>query len=352
MKTQEQNKRKMLLILPLLVMPFLALAFYAMGGGRTASNAQPLQPGKLSTELPEASFKKETPMDKLTMYQMEARKEHNQRIEDQEAFKKLATLSPEQKKQDLTEQQINERLHRLQREIHSPEKRQPAAIMPSPVLPDASMAEATGRLEKLMGAISGNKEDDPEITQLNVLLDKIIEIQNPRQQALGDTSLHDNQFVAIRAEVARKQKVAHGASVELRLKDSLQVGAYTIPAGQLVFGTCRITNQRMLLDIKTIRLGASIIPVDLTIYDLDGMPGIFVPQANLSELGNNSAARALAGTSFYGMDTGIAGQLAGAGIDATKELLGKKLRKIKVKLERGQSILLKNNTNTKLASRL
>jgi Conjugative transposon, TraM len=43
------------------------------------------------------------------------------------------------------------------------------------------------------------------------------------------------------------------------------------------------------------------------------------------------------------MDQSVATQAASAGIDAAKELLSKKVRRVKVKLKNGFPILLRNN---------
>ncbi len=134
-----------------------------------------------------------------------------------------------------------------------------------------------------------------------------------------------------------------GASIKLRLQDTITLSGQLIPKGHEITGTCRITNQRLLLDIKNIRLGTSIIPVDLSVYSLDGMAGINAPEAELADAAGMGADDAVRSIGMYGVDQGIATQVAGAGIDAAKSLFSKKIRKIKVKLEAGTAVLLRNN---------
>ncbi|QNL49720.1 hypothetical protein H8S90_23915 [Olivibacter sp. SDN3] len=69
-KERLRDTRKVFLFLPLLVMPFLIFAFYAMGGG--TENEKTMQTVKqgINTELPEASFKqKKEPLNKLDVYE-------------------------------------------------------------------------------------------------------------------------------------------------------------------------------------------------------------------------------------------------------------------------------------------
>ena len=68
-----------------------------------------------------------------------------------------------------------------------------------------------------------------------------------------------------------------GGIVKLRLNDTIRVKGMLIPKGQLFFCNASITNQRLLLEIKNIRLGNAIIPVNLVVYSLDGLPGMNAP---------------------------------------------------------------------------
>lgn len=113
------------------------------------------------------------------------------------------------------------------------------------------------------------KGEDPEMAQLSGMMDKIIAIQNPGmvQEKLKaqPPEKPDSAFKAIPAVIEGNQKVAQGAVVKLRLLDTIRLKDMVIPKNQLLFGSCNITNQRLLLTIKNIRLGSSIIPVDLMI---------------------------------------------------------------------------------------
>ncbi len=70
-KTQRQQKKRFLLVLPGLVIPFLFLAFIALGGGKGKKNenaGKELLSG-FNAELPDARFdKKDEQKDKLDYY--------------------------------------------------------------------------------------------------------------------------------------------------------------------------------------------------------------------------------------------------------------------------------------------
>ncbi|RYE52967.1 MAG: hypothetical protein EOP48_15365 [Sphingobacteriales bacterium] len=64
------RKRKMLTVLPLLVIPFLTLLFWALGGGTGAAQTNESKTGGLNLNLPNAALKDEKGMDKLSFYDL------------------------------------------------------------------------------------------------------------------------------------------------------------------------------------------------------------------------------------------------------------------------------------------
>ena len=189
---------------------------------------------------------------------------------------------------------------------------------------------------------------DPQMTQLSTMLDKIKEIQNPglvserlKKEIAGKKP--DSAFKAIPAVIDGNQKVLTGGVVKLLLADTIRINGLLLRKGQSLSGLCSITNQRLLLDIKNVRLGTSIIPVNLTVFSLDGMAGIAAPEAEIGEAAGQGANSALESMQFLSADYSLGTQAATAGISAAKNLLGKKVRRIKVKLHGGQQVLLKVN---------
>ena len=352
METKEKNNRKLLLVLPLLVLPFLALAFYALDGGRGYASAKQsnLQQG-INTDLPDAQFKKDDPQDKLSIYELVKRDSTNNfgnSFTGQDSTGQPGLEFPSSaNSKDPNEQRINEKLAQISKEINRPA--QPYNPPSAATRPQSQVAinSDVDRLEKLMRSMQEGKAEDPEMQQLSELLDKIVAIQNPGivQEKLKQqqTLVKDSAFRAIPAVIEGNQKVAQGGIVKLRLLDTIHLKGLAIPKNQMLFGSCNITNQRLLLTIKNIRLGTSIIPVDLSVFSLDGMIGINAPEAELGEAAGSGADNALQSMQILTMDQSLATQAAGAGITAVKDLISKKVKHIKVRLKAGQAVLLRNN---------
>src|SRR5689334_13619856 len=63
------RRRRFLMVLPLLVLPFVTMIFWALGGGQVApAQATSLNTG-LNLNLPEAQFSKEESKNKLSLYE-------------------------------------------------------------------------------------------------------------------------------------------------------------------------------------------------------------------------------------------------------------------------------------------
>jgi hypothetical protein len=330
----------------------MALAFYALGGGKGNAdpNGRAVRKG-INTSLPDASFKgKEEPQDKMGFYHQSERDSSGNNSDNgiREVAGRLDLGGQEEYPQTKA---INEKLKALNTEINRPVQTpgyNNVGTGTGNKPESSSMKGDVDRLETLMNTMQENsKAEDPEMTQLNSMMDKILAIQNPdkmpeklKQQAPVNA---DSTFKAIPAVIEGNQKVAQGAVVKLRLLDTIHLQDMVIPKNQLLFGSGNITNQRLLLNIKNIRLGSSIIPVDLSVFSLDGLIGIDAPEAELGQAAGNGASDALQSTQFLSMDQSIGVQAAGAGIDAARNLFNKKVKRIKVKLKGGQAVLLRNN---------
>lgn len=139
------------------------------------------------------------------------------------------------------------------------------------------------------------------------------------------------------------QKAVQGSVVKLKLLDSIVIGGQIIPKGHLVFGLASFSNQRLNLEIKNIRLGTSIVPVNFTVFDMrDAMSGINAPEAVLSDAVDGGLVDAAGSIGITGFD--LTTQIAGAGIDAARSLLTKKLKRVRQPLKSGYALLLRDNT--------
>ncbi|MBS1502581.1 MAG: conjugative transposon protein TraM [Bacteroidetes bacterium] len=360
MTTPEKRKLTMLLVMPLFVLLFSALGFYALGGGHKsgAEKEASLSQG-INTALPGAKLKKGKTPDKLDLYELAQRDSaaaHSHSAAgafaalgwDTSAMHKAAGGTPGGRVSSAaaSEAKIKEKLAEINKQISQPE---PVSKPPVSIGQQDPQSLELARVEQLLKQKQDGAESspDPQLVRLDAMLDKIRQIQNPasvKDKVVVDRPPKpDSAFKAVVAVIDGNQKVAPGGVVKLKLRDSTVIGGVHYPAGQALSGACQVTNQRLLLDIRNVRIGTSIIPVNLTVFSLDGMAGIAAPEAELGEAAGQGTSDVVSGMEFLPMDNSLPVQAATAGISAAKNLLSKKVRRIRVKLHGGQVVLLKIN---------
>src|SRR5690606_14717124 len=85
-----------------------------------------------------------------------------------------------------------------------------------------------------------------------------------------------------------------GARLRIRLLDDILIGNALVREGTYLYALISgYEAQRVKLTISSVMLGDQIYPIELSIYDFDGMEGLYVPASAFrefsKELGSNTA---------------------------------------------------------------
>ncbi|RYE56082.1 MAG: conjugative transposon protein TraM, partial [Sphingobacteriales bacterium] len=144
--------------------------------------------------------------------------------------------------------------------------------------------------------------------------------------------------------VHESQTLVNGAVIKLRLLADVYINGTLVPAGAFVFGTVQLNGERLEVGINSIRHNNLLLPVKLQVYDLDGLPGIYIPGAITREVAQSSVDNAAQMLEITSLDPSLKAQAANAGLGAVKSLLSKKTKLVKVVVKAGYRVLLKDNT--------
>lgn len=424
---QHKNKgrqRKFLLALPVITIPFLTLMFWAMGGGKVEQTAASTTPAKgFNRTLPDASLKDESTLDKMSYYDRAAKDSSDRKslLQNDPYFRQQNAGMPQaalpgapnypgtnmglntspyagSTGRDPNEAKIYQKLAELNRSLQS-EPQNPAYGNNGylPLTPPAASAEDMARLEKMMEAMNRKEaQADPEMDQLNGMLDKIMDIQNPgRQQeklrqlseerkgrvfaitaakkpdrislieekgnakdtgtaintrttsngfySTDDPATEQEEQNAVDAVIAETQTLVSGSTVKMRLLDDVYVNGKLIPKDQFLYGTAALNGERLVIKIPSIRFKKSLYPVSLSVMDIDGLEGIYIPGAIARDVAKESTDRAIQDLSFgSSMSNSIGIQAAGTGLEAAKSFFSKKVKLIKVTVKAGYKVLLRD----------
>ena len=412
------RKRKLLMVLPLLVFPFVTLAFWAMGGGRSSENRINSKQSGLNLELPNANLKNDA-IDKLRYYEKATRDslklqdeiqndpylEKSIGLEDTFSNDPMGNILPSMPKSaspdtDLNEEKVYDKLRQLNNVINSNsnslESNNSNKYSTKSTNNDQGINEKdVHRLRKIVDSQSGT-EEDPEMLQINGMLEKILDIQHPERvsdklqenslihktYAYAVTTDHDQNIYfpdtfnsksnndsnkldkekvkrfysikdknmrrdlvqsSIQAVVHETQTLVDGSTVKLRLLNDIYIDGLLIPKGNFIFGRATLNDDRLIIFIKSILYKNDLLPVSLSVYDMDGLEGIYIPGSIRNDITKQTSDDALQNIGLNSLNPSIGTQAISAGISAGKNLLTKKEKLVKVTVKAGYKVLLENN---------
>lgn len=152
----------------------------------------------------------------------------------------------------------------------------------------------------------------------------------------------------INACIHENQTVVNGQNIRLRLLEEMQAGRIIIPRNTVITGATQIQGERLQVIVSSLEFSGVILPVELTVYDTDGQPGIFIPNTKeinaakeiIANMGTN-AGTSISLTSDAGQQ--LAADLGRSLIQGTSQYASKKLREVKVNLKAGYRVFLMPN---------
>ena len=150
---------------------------------------------------------------------------------------------------------------------------------------------------------------------------------------------------SVKASIQETQTIIGESGVRLRLLEPAQTPNRTIPQGTILTAIGKFQGGRLQLKVTSIELDGNIIPVDITIYDLDGQQGLYVPYSPernavtdiVANMGNAT------GSSFsMNSSTGqqIGSDLSKSAVQGISGYFAKKIRTPKVTLKAGHQVFL------------
>ncbi len=161
--------------------------------------------------------------------------------------------------------------------------------------------------------------------------------------AAGNERVQDKN--SIRACVYQTVTIKNGQEVTLRLLEPMQAGNIRIPSNSLITATGKITGERLNMAVGSIQNAGNIIPVEMQVYDTDGMQGISIPGSEemnaVKEIAANMGSSAGTSVSFSNnAGSQFAADLGKSVIQGASQLIGKKIRTVKVTLKANYQLLL------------
>ncbi len=158
----------------------------------------------------------------------------------------------------------------------------------------------------------------------------------------------------IKAIIDENIKAADGSRVRLRLLDDVEINETIVKKGSYIYAIMSgFGSQRVKGNVNSLMVGDELVKVSLSLYDTDGLEGLYVPSSSFRETSKDVASSAMNGT--MSMNNGNEGNnFAQWGMQAvqnaytrTSNAISKAIKKNSVKLKYGSFVYLVNGREKK-----
>lgn len=208
---------------------------------------------------------------------------------------------------------------------------------------EEAVEQAKQRKDSRLSVMRPVREGEVEASTLDPRADFAVERNLGFLTAAGRAA--ENQVPTVRACVAQTQVIRAGSTVQLRLLEVVRIDGVTIPRNTPLYGLATISGMRLQVTVSSVEYGGRIFAVEAVAYDLDGQPGLNVPNSRERTALKEALASVgqTAGTSVN--VTRSAGQqvlseLARGGLQASSQYVAGKLREVKITLKANHQLLL------------
>lgn len=395
------KRNKPLLFLPLVLIPFIVLIFYILGGGTKKEKEEEKQKQQQAAKganyaLPDADRNIEI-YDKMDNYssKKEVTSSHDYNITgENDSIEGLANTQEEDlTEESLTEEKLLSGKRNLYRNDPVPAMEQEPSVdllahirqKEQTVREDLENGQAESRsknetsvqgTDQAIGNESAGKKEQAPFAPTGIEeLDRVfrqnsklakqndslatrlkestaknekLEVEKDKRFTLekgGKSGFKpkDTAVPVIEAEVYETTTVLTGNRVKLRLLEEAWLNGVKIPANTFLYGTCEVANERLQIEVQQIPVGEKFVPVEITVCDLDGLPGLYVPD-NASRKVAKEVVSSANTSSMFGVSNNPLTYMGMQAADRTAQSLLKMIRIKKVTIKKNTLVYLVNKS--------
>lgn len=155
----------------------------------------------------------------------------------------------------------------------------------------------------------------------------------------------------IKARVDRVEKVRDGSRIRLRISEDIEIEGELLKKGSYLYATVSgFSAQRVKAQVTSILIGDEIKNVKLSVYDLDGMEGFYVPSSNFREVSKDIGANAMNMNMNFNSSSemnleSMAMQSLQQALSGTTQALSKSIKANRARIKFNTNVYLVDNSN-------
>ena len=301
--------------------------------------------GKIQDYSAVDNIDRDEPTDNKEEYESQYTQDDIALLGEQEQEKDLVAQAADAKKREQEalaelEKALAEARLRGQREVAPAEADSTLSAIP----PD-TMVQAKGTIDEESRSVKAPAEDDKA--------SEVVKKVKTSSDYFNTLAKDAKEPKLIQAIIDEDIKAVDGSRVRLRLLDDTEINESVVKRGTYLYATVSgFSSGRVKGTIGSILVNDELVKVSLSLYDTDGMEGLYVPNSSFRETSKDVASGAMSGN--MSMNTGTYGNsLAQWGMQAvnnayqkTSNAISKAIKKNKVKLKYGTFVYLVNGRET------
>lgn len=210
--------------------------------------------------------------------------------------------------------------------------------------------EANTKDEEIEANVTTNENAVTEIAE-EAKAEEVVKKQKETSEYFNTITTNEPEHKLIKAIIDEDIKAVDGSRVRLRLLDDIDIGERTIQAGSYLYCTMSgFSQQRVKGTVKSILYNDELIKVNLSLYDTDGLEGLYVPRSSFRETSQDIASGAMSQSMNLNDGSSSGSSFGRWGMQAiqnayqkTTNAISKNIRKNKVKVKYGTQVYLINS---------
>lgn len=150
----------------------------------------------------------------------------------------------------------------------------------------SASVSSTGTVENNPDAVNVPAEDSESHT--------VVKARKQTSDYFNTLAENESEPRLIKAIIDENIKAVDGSRVRLRLLDDVEINGMMLGKGSYMYATMSgFGQQRVKGNVKSLMVDDELVKVNLTLYDTDGLEGLYVPQSSFRETGKDIASGAM-----------------------------------------------------------
>lgn len=158
----------------------------------------------------------------------------------------------------------------------------------------------------------------------------------------------------IRAMIDKTTKAHEGTRLRFKLLDDVTVSDIRLPKGTYLYGTVTgFGQQRVRAAVTSILIGGRFLKVSLSVFDIDGMEGFYVPESSFRDFMNDAGANTVQQNISFESENGYGSGISGEAValqalqnmyNSATSAVSAKIRRNKAKIKYNTVVYLINSS--------